>query len=105
MLDGSNLPREVGDKWRERMGVEPTRDDAGRPATVLKTAETTGPPPLPRTSILPSPRRPFQAGCRPRSGRGHAVATPGGRPHSRRNCRFLVDPHACSDLSCGRAAR
>lgn len=33
--------------WRERMGVEPTLDDAGRPATVLKTAETTGPPPLP----------------------------------------------------------
>ena len=30
------------------MGVEPTQDGAGRPATVLKTAETTGPPPLPR---------------------------------------------------------
>jgi hypothetical protein len=24
------------EEWRERMGVEPTRDDAGRPATVLK---------------------------------------------------------------------
>ena len=34
-------------KWRERMGVEPTQDDAGRPATVLKTARATGPPPLP----------------------------------------------------------
>jgi hypothetical protein len=35
------------------MGVEPTLDDAGRPATVLKTAETTGPPPLP---WWPAPR-------------------------------------------------
>jgi hypothetical protein len=40
-------PRRSETMWRERMGVEPTRDDAGRPATVLKTAETTGPPPLP----------------------------------------------------------
>jgi hypothetical protein len=30
------------------MGVEPTRDGGYRPATVLKTAETTGPPPLPQ---------------------------------------------------------
>lgn len=34
------------------MGVEPTLDDAGRPATVLKTAETTGPPPLPCVPAL-----------------------------------------------------
>jgi len=32
------------------MGVEPTQDDAGRPATVLKTARATGPPPLPQDS-------------------------------------------------------
>ena len=29
------------------MGVEPTRDGAGRPATVLKTGRATGPLPLP----------------------------------------------------------
>ena len=34
-------------KWRERMGVEPTRDGADRPASVLKTVEDTGPLPLP----------------------------------------------------------
>ena len=28
----------LGIQWRERMGVEPTRDDANRPATVLKFA-------------------------------------------------------------------
>lgn len=34
------------------MGVEPTHDDAGRRATVLKTAKATGPLPLPNPLIL-----------------------------------------------------
>lgn len=37
--------------WRECEGVEPSRDGEGRPATVLKTAKTTGPHPLPSSSI------------------------------------------------------
>jgi len=36
-----------GKVWRECMGVEPTRDRLCGRATVLKTAEATGPPPLP----------------------------------------------------------
>ena len=48
------------------MGVEPTPRHAGDEATVLKTARTTGPYPLPRTAILPRSARgasaPTQAG-------------------------------------------
>lgn len=43
------------------MGVEPTHDAAGRRATVLKTAETTGPPPLPHRSV-PERRGPSNVG-------------------------------------------
>jgi len=50
------------------MGVEPTRDDAGRPATVLKTAETTGPPPLPQEPLDPSTGRPYGQFCSPCAG-------------------------------------
>ena len=63
----------IGQAWRERMGVEPTHDAAGRRATVLKTAETTGPPPLPHRSV---PESRGMGNVRPRSYPAVAGAVP-----------------------------
>ena len=58
--------------WRECMGVEPTPRRAGDEATVLKTARTTGSPPLPRESLAPPPLRGYR--CRSRTNRGFATS-------------------------------
>jgi len=56
-----------GKVWRECMGVEPTRDRLCGRATVLKTAEATGPPPLPRERV--------DAGAGGEKGRGGVPVT------------------------------
>ncbi len=48
---GLRAPKE--NFWRECEGVEPTRDSAGCPATVLKTARPTGTHPLPSSRNAP----------------------------------------------------
>ncbi len=45
------MPEMTGNHWRERMGVEPTMDAAGRPSTDLKSAELTGTQSLPRVQV------------------------------------------------------
>ncbi len=53
----SHPPLALHPGWRECMGVEPTPRHAGDEATVLKTARTTGPYPLPRTSHPTAPHK------------------------------------------------